>query len=146
MVDTYKVPAGVKLRRPAKRGVAGFLVRPTTDDPSPVTFTGKFLAVTEKPKKKGRKVEYWATIQALNDQPALIQSTDQKTGEQTERTVKAGDMVGVTISGAIHHMATSKSLGHFVVLEYTGKKISMGDDREDMWEVDYQESDEPLKS
>jgi hypothetical protein len=145
--DPNLIPAGMKLVEllPDFVRPEGFLMVPRlnkkTGEIFPMTTTFAGIVHDVIPWKDNRgKERFWFSCEAT----AVVTGT-QYTGRdeknvEFKKAVQQGDRIGISGSGAINALKNKK--GHFVLLHWTGSKITVKNG--DMWEVKAKVSEKPV--
>jgi hypothetical protein len=140
------VPEGIKLVDLAPDFVRpeGFLMVPRlnkkTGEISPMTTTFAGILHDVIPWKDNRgKERLWFAFEATVGTGAQYTGRDEK-NKEFKKPVQKGDRIGISGSGAINALKGKR--GHFVLLHWTGNKITVKNG--DMWEVKAKVSDKPI--
>src|SRR4029077_13807865 len=127
------VPFDVELEelKPSFEQIAGFVRKPSDNNPTPMRFCGVLLSVVEGEEKP------WYVAKAFGEQHCVYTTQE----DDSEHAVEPGMVVGLSHTGALTGL--DKKIGHYFMMTYTGKKVPLKGGRH-MWECKVQVSKAPV--
>ena len=145
--DASLMPTGVKLVDLAPDFVRpeGFLMVPRVHKktgeitPDTATFAGILHDVVPWVDNRG-KGRVWFACEATADIPNGFYTGKDENNKDFTKTITKGTRIGISGSGAINALKSKK--GHFILLHWTGRKVSVKNG--EMWEVKAKVSDVPV--
>lgn len=145
--DPQLIPEGIKLVELAPDFIRpdGFLMVPRINKktgeifPPNATFAGILHDIIPWKDNRGKERVWFACEATASIPGATLVSRDEKNRE-TRQPVKKGCRVGISGSGAINALRAKK--GHFILLHWTGSKVTVKNG--DMWEVKAMVSEAPV--
>ncbi len=109
--------------------------------PKSTTFAGILKDVIPWKDNRGKE-RVWFSCIATSAVEGTCYTGRDNDGKPFVEPVQKGDCIGISGSGAINALKTKK--GHFVLLHWTGSKVSVKNG--DMWEVIAKVSKEPVQN
>lgn len=145
--DSSLIPEGLKLVDLAPDFVRpeGFLMVPRLNKktgeifPMTTTFAGILHDVIPWKDNRGKE-RVWFACEATTAVPGTQYTGKDEQNREFKKPVQKGDRIGISGSGAINALKAKK--GHFVLLHWTGNKVTVKNG--DMWEVKAKVSDKPV--
>jgi len=123
----------------------GFLMVPRLNKktgeifPMTTTFAGILHDIIPWTDNRGKE-RFWFAFEATAVVPGTQYTGRDEKNKEFKQPVQVGNRIGISGSGAINALKTKK--GHFVLLHWTGNKVTVKNG--DMWEVKARVSDKPV--